>query len=148
MSAKSNRAFNVDSGLRVHFYLREEDHRARIVCKVAHSARPSDYFCVPLNLLEVIRVGSCLQLCRRRRSGGELVLWANLKFSTIERMSRLCCLGLADATQGWFYSFVHSLHSARKIVVVRWTVFGIMSSMKRRNCLEGETGTRSLQDTN
>jgi hypothetical protein len=81
----SFRAFNDGSGLRVYLYLREEDHRARIVCKASHSSRPSDYFCLPLNMLEVIRNGPCLQLCRRRRSGSELVLWANLKFATIER---------------------------------------------------------------
>lgn len=44
---------------------------------------------MPLNLLEIVRVGSCLNLCRRRRGGYELVLWANLKFSTIERMPPL-----------------------------------------------------------
>lgn len=37
-------------------------------------------------MLEVFRVKSCLQLCRRRRGEYDLELWANLKFSTIERM--------------------------------------------------------------
>lgn len=55
------------------------------MCKVPHVSRPSDYFCLPLNLLEVVREGPCLQLCRKRRAGTELVLWANLKFNTIER---------------------------------------------------------------
>lgn len=66
-------------------YFRADDHRARIMCKVPHSRRPSEYYCLPLNLLEAVRVGSCLQLRRRRRGRDEL--WANLKFSTIERMS-------------------------------------------------------------
>jgi hypothetical protein len=87
-AANRLRAFTGDSDLRVHFYLREDDHRARILCKAPHTTRPSEYFCMPLNLLEIVRVGSCLNLCRRRRGGYELVLWANLKFSTIERMSR------------------------------------------------------------
>lgn len=68
----------------VYFYLREKDHRVRILCKIPHRTRPSEYFCLPLNMLEVVREGSCLQLCRRRNSGSELVLWATLKFTTIE----------------------------------------------------------------
>lgn len=93
-------AFNSGTDhLLVYFYLRETDHRARIVCKVPHSSRPSDYFCLPLNLLEIVREGSCLQLCRKRRSGTELVLWANLKFSTIERMVLFFCTFLALRSQ-------------------------------------------------
>ncbi|KAJ5167973.1 uncharacterized protein N7482_003567 [Penicillium canariense] len=79
-------AFNDDSNMTVYFYLRERDHRVRIVCKVPHRSRPSDYFCMPLNLLEVIRDGSCLQLCRRRNGGSELILWASIQFTTIESM--------------------------------------------------------------
>lgn len=78
------RGFTDNSGLRVHMYFREEDHRARIVCKVPRARRANDYYCLPLNLLEVVRVGPCLQLRRRRRGGDEL--WANLKFTTVERM--------------------------------------------------------------
>ncbi|GLI73218.1 hypothetical protein PoHVEF18_001432 [Penicillium ochrochloron] len=79
-------AFNDDSNMVVYFYLRERDHRVRIVCKVPHRSRASDYYCLPLNLLEVIREGSCLQLCRRRHGGSELVLWASIQFTTIESM--------------------------------------------------------------
>lgn len=62
------------------FYVREEDHRARIVCSASR-----EHYCLPLNLLEIVRHGpSCLQLCRRRKSGSELIVWANLKFTTIE----------------------------------------------------------------
>ncbi|BDD56938.1 hypothetical protein MAP00_002353 [Monascus purpureus] len=85
--------------LRVSFYVRESDFRARIVCKVPHSNRPSDYFCMPLNLLEIGRVGSCLQICRRRRGGQELVLWASLKFNTIERMVLFFCTFIALRAQ-------------------------------------------------
>lgn len=38
-------------------------------------------------MLEIVRQGSCLQLCRRRNSGQDLVLWATLKFTTIESRS-------------------------------------------------------------
>ncbi|PYH90859.1 hypothetical protein BO71DRAFT_62961 [Aspergillus ellipticus CBS 707.79] len=78
--------FGSETNLHVSFYVREEDHRARIVCKSRGTTRASEYFCLPLNLLEIVRVGSCLQICRRRRGGSELVLWANLKFHTIEKM--------------------------------------------------------------
>ncbi|TPR08998.1 Maltose acetyltransferase family protein [Aspergillus niger] len=92
-------AFSGDSDLRVCFYLREDDHRVRIVCKSRRTSRSSDYSCLPLNLLEIVRIGSCLQICRRRRGGSELVLWANLKFSTIEQMVIFFCTFLALRSQ-------------------------------------------------
>jgi hypothetical protein len=79
------RSVNDDSDMSVSFYLREKDHRARILCKVPRrGSKPSEYFCLPLNLLEILRERSCLRLCRRRRSGTELVLWTLLKFTTME----------------------------------------------------------------
>ncbi|KAJ6011117.1 hypothetical protein N7451_002529 [Penicillium sp. IBT 35674x] len=92
-------AFNDESEMTVYFYLRERDHRARIVCKVPHRTRSSEYFCLPLNMLEVVRAGSCLQLCRRRNAGKELVLWARLKFATIESMVVFFCAFLALRSQ-------------------------------------------------
>ncbi|KAL5339166.1 hypothetical protein BJX70DRAFT_364560 [Aspergillus crustosus] len=83
--------------VRVLFYLREEDHRARIVCTAN-----KQYYCLPLNLLEIVRPDhnpSCLQICRRRRSGSELIVWANLKFSTIEVMVLFYCTFLALRSQ-------------------------------------------------
>lgn len=77
----------------VHFYVREDDNRARILCKTRKSRRATKYYCLPLNLLEVRRVGPCLKLCRRRRSGTELVPWVNLQFLTIESKYRM---------PGWF----------------------------------------------
>ncbi|KAJ5888010.1 hypothetical protein N7495_008051 [Penicillium taxi] len=78
--------FNDEANLTVYFYLRERDHRVRIVLKFPRRGRSSEYFCLPLNMLEVVRDrnGCILRLCRRRRSGTELVLWASLKFATIE----------------------------------------------------------------
>ncbi|KAJ5827129.1 hypothetical protein N7447_003892 [Penicillium robsamsonii] len=78
------RSLNDDSDMRVSFYLRRRDHRVRILCKEPHRTRPSEYYCLPLNLLEVLRDGSCLRLCRRRKRGTELVLWMQLKFTTLE----------------------------------------------------------------
>ncbi|PKY08365.1 hypothetical protein P168DRAFT_246889 [Aspergillus campestris IBT 28561] len=92
-------AFNGDSDLRVYMYLREDDHRTRIVCKAPRNSRSSDYFCLPLNMLEIVRTGSCLQLCRRRRGGSELVLWATFKFGTIEQLVLFFCTFLALRSQ-------------------------------------------------
>ncbi|KAG0155218.1 hypothetical protein PDIDSM_792 [Penicillium digitatum] len=78
------RSLNDESEMRVSFYLRRTDRRVRILCKEPHRTRPSDYHCLPLNLLEVLRDGSCLRLCRRRNRGTELVLWTQLKFTTLE----------------------------------------------------------------
>ncbi|KAI9374685.1 hypothetical protein BJX61DRAFT_274704 [Aspergillus egyptiacus] len=84
----------------VYFYVREDDHRARVVCKATNRTGPTDYFCLPLNMLECFRYDtSCLQLCRRRRSGTEFVVWANLKFSTIEDMVLFHCTFLALRSQ-------------------------------------------------
>ncbi|KAJ5644954.1 hypothetical protein N7507_010965 [Penicillium longicatenatum] len=92
-------AFNDESEMTIYFYLRERDHRARIVCKVPHRTRSSEYFCLPLNMLEVVRAGSCLQLCRRKNSGKDLILWARLKFTTIESMVVFFCAFLALRSQ-------------------------------------------------
>ncbi|KAE8351735.1 hypothetical protein BDV28DRAFT_14638 [Aspergillus coremiiformis] len=91
--------FHGDSNLRVYLYVREDDHRARIMCKALRSSQSCDYHCLPLNMLEIVRVGSCLQLCRRRHGGFELALWANLKFSTIEQMVLFFCTFLALRSQ-------------------------------------------------
>jgi hypothetical protein len=70
--------------MRISFYLRKRDHRVRILCKIPHHTRPSEYFCLPLNLLEAVRDGPFLRLCRRRNKGTVLVLWALLKFTSME----------------------------------------------------------------
>ncbi|KAJ6143311.1 hypothetical protein N7471_002764 [Penicillium samsonianum] len=77
-------SLNDESDMRVSFYLRRTDHRVRILCREPHRSGPSDYYCLPLNLLEILRDGSCLRLCRRRNRGTELVLWTQLKFTTLE----------------------------------------------------------------
>ncbi|KAL4785688.1 hypothetical protein BJX76DRAFT_165416 [Aspergillus varians] len=81
--------------LRTLFYVREDDDRARIVCSAS-----KEHYCLPLNLLEIFRHGpSCLQLCRRRMGGAELVVWANLRFTTIEVMVLFFCTFLALRSQ-------------------------------------------------
>ncbi|KAJ5861713.1 uncharacterized protein N7529_009023 [Penicillium soppii] len=73
-----------ESDMRISFYLRKRDHRVRILCKIPHHTRPSEYFCLPLNLLEAVRDGPFLRLCRRRNKGTVLILWALLKFTSME----------------------------------------------------------------
>ncbi|EED19703.1 conserved hypothetical protein [Talaromyces stipitatus ATCC 10500] len=87
------------SGLSVFFYVREQDNRARILCKSRRNRRAHKYYCLPLNMLEVRRVESCLQLCRRRRAGTELVPWLNLQFDSIEKMVIFFCAFLALRSQ-------------------------------------------------
>ncbi|KAJ5135579.1 uncharacterized protein N7515_004857 [Penicillium bovifimosum] len=93
-------AMNDVSEMTVSFWLHPMNHRARILCKVPDRSRvihaedprrrryPSDYYCLPLNMLELMRdpSGSCLRLCRRRDGGRELVLWTLLRFSTLENL--------------------------------------------------------------
>lgn len=69
----------------VYYYLRETDNRTRIIIRTLEE-HGNEYFCLPLNMLEIIRSGSSLQLCRRRNSGRELHAWASLGFDTIECM--------------------------------------------------------------
>lgn len=82
----------------VYFYVREDDSRARILCKARRSKR-AKFYCLPLNMLEVKRVGPCLQLCRRRRSGTELIPWLNLHFESMEKMVIFSCTFLALRSQ-------------------------------------------------
>lgn len=94
------RAFNDDYNLRAIMYCRQKDYRARMACKLPGRNRDSDYYSRPLNLLEVSRVGPCLQFRERGRRRGELFM--ELKFKTIEReclrrrlpSSMLICIGM------------------------------------------------------
>ncbi|QGA12965.1 hypothetical protein EYB26_000610 [Talaromyces marneffei] len=87
-----------DEDVSVYFYVREDDNRARILCKSRRSRR-AKFYCLPLNMLEVRRVGPCLQLCRRRRSGTELVPWLNLHFESVEKMVLFFCTFVALRSQ-------------------------------------------------
>ncbi|KAJ5687741.1 hypothetical protein N7536_010360 [Penicillium majusculum] len=92
-------SLNDESDMRVSFYLRRTDHRVRILCREPHRTGPSDYYCLPLNLLELLRDGSCLRICRRRNRGTELVLWTQLKFTTLEDLVLFHCTFLALRSQ-------------------------------------------------
>ncbi|CAI7587575.1 unnamed protein product [Penicillium crustosum] len=92
-------SLNDESDMRVSFYLRRTDHRVRILCREPHRTGPSDYYCLPLNLLEILRDGSCLRICRRRNRGTELVLWTQLKFTTLEDLVLFHCTFVALRSQ-------------------------------------------------
>ncbi|KAJ5103590.1 hypothetical protein N7532_004119 [Penicillium argentinense] len=89
---------HLSAQMRVYFYLRESDNRIRIVIRVPRDGE-KEYYCLPLNLLEVIRQGPVLRLCRRRDSGSELHEWASLYFTTIESMTAFFCSFLALRAQ-------------------------------------------------
>ncbi|CAG8030304.1 unnamed protein product [Penicillium olsonii] len=75
-----------ESHLRVYFYIRKRDSHVRILIKVPHRSRSSDYYTLPLSLVDVQRDGSCLCLYRQRRGKNENVLWALLTFKTMEAL--------------------------------------------------------------
>ncbi|KAJ5749655.1 hypothetical protein N7533_006683 [Penicillium manginii] len=90
--------FDDGSDITVYYYLRETDNRTRIIIR-AREDHGNEYYCLPLNMLEIIRSGSSLQLCRRRNSGKELHAWASLGFDTIESMVEFFCVFLALRSQ-------------------------------------------------
>ena len=79
-------------------YLRGEDHRARIFCKTTRQSGRSKLCCLPLSSLEILRVDSSLQLLRVVR-GSKPELWANLKFTTYERLCLYFCSFIALRSQ-------------------------------------------------
>jgi hypothetical protein len=83
--ADVSRAFgNTSGGIVVRLYLREEDNRARILCKWLGRSGGTRYSCLPLNTLDLHRDGSSLLLCRRILDTYKVEMWARLKFSTME----------------------------------------------------------------
>ena len=113
-----HRNFGSGIDLVVRFFHREEDKRARILCRSPKSSGSAKYCCLPLNTLHIRRPesSSSLQLCRRTGSGPEL--WANLKFTTIERrlyISMLTC----SCTDSHRYGIV-LLHVPRTAISGLW----------------------------
>jgi hypothetical protein len=80
-----SRAFGNSNGeMVVRLYLREDDNRARILCKWRGRSGGTRYSCLPLNTLDIHRDGSSLLLCRRILDTYKVEMWARLKFSTME----------------------------------------------------------------
>ncbi len=76
------------SNLRFHYYVRDTDYRAKVVCQWPPGRRESlrdlPFSCLPLNELHIRRDRSILYLCRAVGGVGGNVAWAQLKFPTIE----------------------------------------------------------------
>jgi hypothetical protein len=71
-------------GVFVRLYLREEDNRARVLCKWRGRYGGTHYSSLPLNALDIHREGPALLLCRRILDSYEVEMWARLKFPSME----------------------------------------------------------------
>jgi len=90
----------------VRLYWRPDDNRARILYLTKDHAGRRLRHCIPLTGLKLLRVGSCIQLCRVNRKDGKLDLWAKLRFTLYERGWPKCSstYGETNSLQEW-YSF-------------------------------------------
>ncbi|KAH7045863.1 hypothetical protein B0J12DRAFT_143357 [Macrophomina phaseolina] len=79
----------------VRLYWRPSDHRARILFLTKDRLGRRYRHCIPLTLLNIRRVGTCLQLSRGNQYDGRLDLWANLRFTFYERMVLFFCTAVA-----------------------------------------------------
>ncbi|KAI1933662.1 hypothetical protein LOZ65_000298 [Ophidiomyces ophidiicola] len=80
----------------ISFFLRDRDHRTKVLCTVYTSKTRTVYSAMPITKLEIYRDGSSLQLCVRHSEGKEgLYLWAGLQFSSMEKMVVFYCSFLA-----------------------------------------------------
>ena len=90
--------FPFENGLlEIRFYLREDDRRARLLCRTERDGRRYQAS-LPCTMLRISRKDSCLQLCQvdeRKR----WVLWTNLRFPSYERMVLFFCAFLALKAQ-------------------------------------------------
>ena len=75
-----------DVELYAKLYWRPHDHRARILLSTRDPYGYPVRTCIPLTALKLVRAGQCLELRRRDPSDGRLAMWANLNFTTFERM--------------------------------------------------------------
>lgn len=90
---------NSSGGILVRLYLREEDNRARILCRWRGRSGGTRYSCLPLNALDVHRDGPALQLCRPILDSYKSEMWARLKFTSMERLVVFHCTLLALRSQ-------------------------------------------------
>ncbi|KAI1947913.1 hypothetical protein LOZ39_002322 [Ophidiomyces ophidiicola] len=80
----------------ISFFLRDRDHRTKVLCTVYTSKTRTVYSAMPITKLEIYRDGSSLQLCVRHSEGKDgLYLWAGLQFSSMEKMVVFYCSFLA-----------------------------------------------------
>ncbi|PGH27419.1 hypothetical protein AJ80_00897 [Polytolypa hystricis UAMH7299] len=96
----------------VSFYLRGIDGRGRMLCTIHRSKTRPLYATMPLSSLQVHREDSCLQLCQHRPSSrnNELDMWANLQFTSFERLVVFYCTFIA--LRGQDSSFKYTMPEA------------------------------------
>jgi hypothetical protein len=83
--------------MELRLYVRPRDRRARIWCRMERGGRRTQ--CVQsVTALRISRRDSCLNLCKTS-SRGRLALWANLNFTSYERMCLFYCTFLALKVQ-------------------------------------------------
>ena len=80
---------NSSGGVLVRLYLREEDNRARILCKWHGPSGGTRYSSLPLSTLNIRRDGPALLLCRPVSNSNTLEMWARLKFTPMESKQSL-----------------------------------------------------------
>ncbi|OJD15609.1 hypothetical protein AJ78_04162 [Emergomyces pasteurianus Ep9510] len=85
---------NFKPNLTAILYLRESDHRARILCQVHRSSSKIIYATLPLNMLTLARQESHLLLCTKSKDQ-VLRAWLSLQFETIEKMVLFHCAFIA-----------------------------------------------------
>ncbi|EEH44365.2 uncharacterized protein PADG_00654 [Paracoccidioides brasiliensis Pb18] len=87
---------NFNPNLTAMLYLRDRDHRARIMCQVRISPSKIYYATQPLNKIHITRdkTASYLRLCLKDKSG-QLEAWLSLQFDTIEKMILFHCAFIA-----------------------------------------------------
>ncbi|KKZ65283.1 hypothetical protein EMCG_08891 [[Emmonsia] crescens] len=86
---------NFKPNLTAILYLRESDHRARILCQVHRSSSKTIYATLPLNVLTLSRQDSHLLLCTKSSKEQGLRAWLSLQFETIEKMVLFNCAFIA-----------------------------------------------------
>ncbi|PGH04028.1 hypothetical protein GX51_03698 [Blastomyces parvus] len=86
---------NFKPNLTAILYLRETDHRARILCQVHRSSSKIIYATLPLNVLTLSRQDSHLLLCTKSTKEQGLRAWLSLEFETIEKMALFHCAFIA-----------------------------------------------------
>ena len=90
----------------VRIYWGPRDGRAKLLCLSGYNnaTSPKSKSCMPLSILRVVRVESCLQFRRWNVVQESSELWLCLKFTTWQRLVLFHCMVMALKAQGPFES--------------------------------------------
>lgn len=73
-------------GLHVYLFVRESDHRARILCEMPERSGACWYSCMPFNKIHLRRSRSMITLYNRVSGTNTFTTWARLPFTSMERL--------------------------------------------------------------